>query len=131
VHIRYIWQGNRQIYGHIRCIYTVLSNPMYVGCGGCLLCLQTMFLGRYYCFLHVPKCMCVHMCVHAHVCVLQVARSVCYPSTLAGLLCMYITVKSRDKCIRAQQTVNCTNLFVCCKQSCKCPMCGQKKGLPC
>jgi len=30
VHIRYFWQGNHQIYGHIRCINTVLANPMYV-----------------------------------------------------------------------------------------------------
>jgi hypothetical protein len=29
VHIRYIWQGNHQIYGHIRCVYTVLANPIY------------------------------------------------------------------------------------------------------
>jgi hypothetical protein len=27
VFIRYFWQGNHQIYGHIRCIYTVLANP--------------------------------------------------------------------------------------------------------
>ena len=27
MHIRYFWQGNHQIYGHIRCIYTVLANP--------------------------------------------------------------------------------------------------------
>jgi hypothetical protein len=27
VYIRYFWQGNYQIYGHIRCIYTVLANP--------------------------------------------------------------------------------------------------------
>jgi len=27
VHIRYFWQGNHQIYGHIRCIYTVLAYP--------------------------------------------------------------------------------------------------------
>jgi hypothetical protein len=27
VHIRYFWQGSHQIYGHIRCIYTVLPNP--------------------------------------------------------------------------------------------------------
>jgi len=26
VYIRYFWQGNHQIYGHIRCIYTVLAN---------------------------------------------------------------------------------------------------------
>ena len=30
VYIRYVWQGNHQIYGHIRCIYTVLANPKYV-----------------------------------------------------------------------------------------------------
>jgi hypothetical protein len=29
VYIRHFWQGNHQIYGHIRCIYTVLANPMY------------------------------------------------------------------------------------------------------
>ena len=28
--IRYIWQGNHHIYGHIRCIYTVLANPISV-----------------------------------------------------------------------------------------------------
>jgi hypothetical protein len=30
VYIRYFWQGNHQIYGHIRCIYLVLVNPMYI-----------------------------------------------------------------------------------------------------
>jgi hypothetical protein len=30
VFIRYFWQGNHQIYGHIRCIYTVLANPIYI-----------------------------------------------------------------------------------------------------
>jgi len=29
VYIRYFWQGNHRIYGHIRCIYTVLANPIY------------------------------------------------------------------------------------------------------
>jgi hypothetical protein len=29
VYIRYFWQANRQIYGHIRSICTVLANPMY------------------------------------------------------------------------------------------------------
>jgi hypothetical protein len=29
VYIRYYWQGNHQIYGNIRCIYTVLANPSY------------------------------------------------------------------------------------------------------
>ena len=27
--IRYFWQGNHHIYSHIRCIYTVLANPIY------------------------------------------------------------------------------------------------------
>jgi hypothetical protein len=27
VYIRYFWQGNHQIYGHMLCIYTVLANP--------------------------------------------------------------------------------------------------------
>jgi len=27
VYIRYFWQGNHQIYGHIQCIHTVLANP--------------------------------------------------------------------------------------------------------
>jgi hypothetical protein len=30
VHARYFWQGNHQIYGHKRCIYTVLANPSYL-----------------------------------------------------------------------------------------------------
>jgi len=30
VYIRYCWQGNHQIYGQIRCIYTVLANPKHV-----------------------------------------------------------------------------------------------------
>jgi len=29
VYIRYFWQRNHQIYGHIQCIYTVLANPTY------------------------------------------------------------------------------------------------------
>ena len=28
--IRYLWQGNHQIYGHKQCIYTVLANPIYM-----------------------------------------------------------------------------------------------------
>jgi hypothetical protein len=30
VYVRYFWQGNHQIYGHIRCIYTVLANPIHM-----------------------------------------------------------------------------------------------------
>jgi hypothetical protein len=30
LYIRYFWQGNHPVYGHIRCIYTVMANPTYV-----------------------------------------------------------------------------------------------------
>jgi len=29
VYVRYGWQENHQKYGHIRCTYTVLANPIY------------------------------------------------------------------------------------------------------
>jgi hypothetical protein len=32
VYIWYFWQGNHQMYGHIRCIYTVLANPNHNHC---------------------------------------------------------------------------------------------------
>ena len=37
VYKRYFWQGNHQINGHIRCIYTVVANPtqMQVSCLRC------------------------------------------------------------------------------------------------
>jgi hypothetical protein len=30
VYIRFFWQENHQIYGHIRCIYMVLANPIHI-----------------------------------------------------------------------------------------------------
>jgi len=27
VHVRYVWQGKHRMYGHVRCICTVLANP--------------------------------------------------------------------------------------------------------
>ena len=30
IYIQYFWLGDRQIYGHIRCLYTILANPTYV-----------------------------------------------------------------------------------------------------
>jgi len=30
VHIQYFWQGNHQLYGHIRSKYTVLANPSHL-----------------------------------------------------------------------------------------------------
>ena len=29
VYIRYFWLGDHQMYGHIRCLYTVLANPSH------------------------------------------------------------------------------------------------------
>jgi len=40
VYIRYFWQGNHQIYGLIRCIYTVLANPTHYS----LIRLRSQFL---------------------------------------------------------------------------------------
>jgi len=28
LYIRHFWQGNHHTYGHIRCVYTVLANPV-------------------------------------------------------------------------------------------------------
>jgi len=36
VHIRYSWQGNHHMYGHIRCTYTVLASPTHAR--RCTLC---------------------------------------------------------------------------------------------
>jgi hypothetical protein len=35
VYTWYFWQGNHQIYGHIRCVYTVLANPTQVSSHRC------------------------------------------------------------------------------------------------
>jgi hypothetical protein len=43
VYIRYFWQGNHQIYDYIRCIYTVLANPIHVWSRGAM---------RVWCFTH-------------------------------------------------------------------------------
>ena len=45
VHVRYFWQGNHQIYGHIRCIYTVLANPTCVWRGGMMRSESSLFQG--------------------------------------------------------------------------------------
>jgi hypothetical protein len=29
VFVRYLWRENHHIYGHIRCVYTVLANPIH------------------------------------------------------------------------------------------------------
>ena len=32
MYTRYFWQGIHHTYGHIRCAYTVLANPIYDTC---------------------------------------------------------------------------------------------------
>ena len=39
LYIRCFWQGNHHIYGHVRCVYTVLANPRHVAeCRAVQLC---------------------------------------------------------------------------------------------
>jgi hypothetical protein len=44
VYIRYFGQGNHQIYGHIRCVYTVLANPSNVSSDSCSATIRTKLL---------------------------------------------------------------------------------------
>jgi hypothetical protein len=48
-YIWFVWQGNHQIYGHIRCIYTVLTNPEHVHKHilNERLCCSALFLNRH------------------------------------------------------------------------------------
>jgi hypothetical protein len=53
VFIRCFWQGNHHIYGHIRCIYTVLANPTHHTCS---FTLGTMrFLTHFAYVMHVTS----------------------------------------------------------------------------
>ena len=45
MYIRYFWQGNYEIYSQIRCIYTVLANPIN---------------------MCIYRCICVCVCVQTH-----------------------------------------------------------------
>jgi len=49
VYVRYFWQRNHLIYGHIRCIYTVLANPTNVEfLAGPIYCHGNLGLPRHY-----------------------------------------------------------------------------------
>jgi len=80
VYIRYFWQGNHQKYGYIRCIYTVLANPIYF-------CIIASLL---YCLL----LNCVYSCKHAqHMCVCVCAQHVCVclcVHACPGFMCVYM-----------------------------------------
>jgi len=66
VYIRYFWQENHQVYGHIRCLYTFLANPTLVTklstAGLLLIAAQNSILARACCLnmqregqrLHTP-----------------------------------------------------------------------------
>ena len=62
VYVRYFWQGNHQIYGHMRCIYMVLANPNIFVCHIC-----TKFF--------VP-------CLHMFLCAMSAHVFVCHVCTL-------------------------------------------------
>ena len=67
VYLQYFWQGNHQIYSHIRFIYTVLANPTYdITCSTTRI--RPTLVSGFYCAseqLRVP-CLCVcHACVCA------------------------------------------------------------------
>ena len=64
VYLQYFWQGNHQIYSHIRFIYTVLANPTYdITCSTTRI--RPTLVSGFYCAseqLRVP-CLCVcHAC---------------------------------------------------------------------
>ena len=58
VYIRYLWQGNHQIYGHIRCIYTVLA-ILYIQHA-----INFVYLGQTFATLEIKigvRCWCVRV----------------------------------------------------------------------
>jgi len=75
VYIRYFWQGNHCIYGHIRCIYTVLANRKYFcthnspvrsnAVEGVLVATPSATEHGF----RPPVCACVCVCVSVRVCV--------------------------------------------------------------
>jgi len=121
VHIRYFWHGNHHIYGHIRCIYTVLANPnadeffdissyltvlkhschglshglmseLHEGHGSPSVCVCVCCV-----YVCVSVCVCASVCVSVCVCVCVCVCVVCMCA------CVYICV-----CVRAYVCV-----FVC------------------
>ena len=60
VYLRYFWQGNYQIYGHIRCIYTVLANPAYMCVCGSRNVWWNVYL--WLCVRVVSVCECCDVC---------------------------------------------------------------------
>jgi len=108
--IRYFWQGIHHIYGHIRCIYTVLANPTHNqwlthgtdryqpahscqrACGG------TMEVTQWRC---LRACMCDYACVSMHT-TLYVIIWACY-CTAAALVMIVPTPKTATVYIWARQ----------------------------
>jgi len=119
VYIRYFWQGNHQIYGHIRCIYTVLAN----------LIVTTSFVWRYSLvscavLLHghnqPPVCVCVLCVCVCCVCVRVCCVCVCFVWRFSRLqqnhLCGAAAWPQTTACL----CVCCVCVRVCCVCACVC-----------
>jgi len=84
VHIRYFWQGNHQIYSHIRCIHTVLANPIHLCKRACMRdCAPThrvlcLCVCKYMCAVCVCLCVCEYMCAVCVCVCMHVRLSVTY-----------------------------------------------------
>ena len=103
VHIRYFWQGNHEMYGHIRCIYTVLANPNNIWLGGTgVCCTHVQFPGTVLALSWWHRCFCctvLAQCVSWHsfgtVLVAQVfvAHTLQFPvATSNGFACTLLPV---------------------------------------
>jgi len=57
VYIQYFWQRNHQIYGHIRCMYTVLANPKHA-CSSNQATSSSNWFSTYIC-IRLGSCSCV------------------------------------------------------------------------
>jgi len=76
--ILFFWQENHQIYGHIRCIYTVLANPTYT---------HTVYTHNVYGAHHVYAHRTPYMTVYSY------ARN--YPCSKCNILSLKIRVRVR------------------------------------
>jgi hypothetical protein len=53
INIRYFWQGNHQVYGHVRCIYTVMYSAYIHGHVQCIYTVHTeIYLIIYGAYIH-------------------------------------------------------------------------------
>ena len=109
VYMRYFWQGNHQIYGHIRCIYTVLANPTHLALNATF----TTFGPEWQLRVFFPDDQCwerhtqthvhIHTPKHIHTC--SLARVAQYPSlaaVAAAVIATACAARTAAVSIRAQ-----------------------------